>query len=176
MTNVKLLVHVSVADDTNLNIMKQRFCDAIRTIVNPVRTDQGITTLNSVRILDEDEVVDVDSTPQIKQLLDDEMGPCDKFEPAFEATKGLEYLANCKHCNQPKFAHEPMPQALLDALTAPMPEIRVNLVEEKVKEIFNSFGPVQLNEQQSKALDDALAKPPVKIKTRELPSWKQKPK
>lgn len=53
---------------------------------------------------------------------DDDDTPCDNFQPAWQPKNHLlNHLVGCKNCNCPQFAHEPMPQALFDAINNPGP-------------------------------------------------------
>lgn len=47
---VKIEVSVRVSENTNLRQLKQQVADALRTISNPLRTDQGITVVSDVKI------------------------------------------------------------------------------------------------------------------------------
>jgi hypothetical protein len=53
--NIRIEVCVSVAKNTNLQQLKQKVADAIRTISNPVRTDPGILVLSNVKIITDTE-------------------------------------------------------------------------------------------------------------------------
>ena len=48
--NLTIVLNVSVTEDTDLKALQQRLADHVRLLSNPVRTDEGITTVQSVRI------------------------------------------------------------------------------------------------------------------------------
>ena len=50
MENLKITVHVTVTSDTDRNDLKRRVFEQMRKLSNPVRTDEGITTVNHVYI------------------------------------------------------------------------------------------------------------------------------
>lgn len=47
---IKIEISVRVSENTNLRQLKQQVADALRTISNPLRTDQGITVVSDVKI------------------------------------------------------------------------------------------------------------------------------
>lgn len=53
MENLQILVNVTVDGNPNKSQLRQRIADQLRKIANPVREDEGITTVNSVTILNE---------------------------------------------------------------------------------------------------------------------------
>ena len=53
MKNAKIQINVSVTENTDLKSLRQRLAHHVRLLSNPVRTDQGITTVQSVKINDE---------------------------------------------------------------------------------------------------------------------------
>lgn len=50
--NIKITVNAAVADGTDLQLLRQRVADQLRQISNPVREDQGITSVSSVIVDD----------------------------------------------------------------------------------------------------------------------------
>jgi len=50
MKNVKIVINATVANDTDLNALRQRVSDHLRKISSPVREDEGITTVGTVKI------------------------------------------------------------------------------------------------------------------------------
>lgn len=50
MQNLWINANITVTDDTDINALRQRAADTLRTISNPVRSDQGILTVNTVQI------------------------------------------------------------------------------------------------------------------------------
>ena len=48
--NVKITIDADVTDGTNLQLLRQKIADQLRQISNPVREDQGITSISSVII------------------------------------------------------------------------------------------------------------------------------
>ena len=48
--NITIYVSATVTSDTDLTALRQRVADQLRQISNPVREDEGITTVNSVKV------------------------------------------------------------------------------------------------------------------------------
>lgn len=48
--NLTIVVNVSVTEGTDVKALEQRLADHMRKLSNPVRTDEGIKTVQSVRI------------------------------------------------------------------------------------------------------------------------------
>lgn len=57
MTRIKIEVDATVAEGTDLNKLRQRVADQLRRIGNPVREDEGITTVNHVQVHQSEETV-----------------------------------------------------------------------------------------------------------------------
>ena len=50
MKNMQILIHVTVTEEVDVSELRQRVADQIRKLSNPVREDEGITTINHVQI------------------------------------------------------------------------------------------------------------------------------
>lgn len=47
--NVRIIINVTVTEDTNLTELRQRIADKMRELSNPLREDEGILVVNGVR-------------------------------------------------------------------------------------------------------------------------------
>lgn len=48
--NVTVNINIRITEDTDLEKLRERIADQVRKLSNPVRTDEGITSVQSVRI------------------------------------------------------------------------------------------------------------------------------
>jgi hypothetical protein len=49
MENVKIIIDLSVTENTNMHELCKEIADKLREIASPVRTDNGIATIHQVR-------------------------------------------------------------------------------------------------------------------------------
>lgn len=52
MKNMQISISVTVTDEVDIPKLRQRVADQIRKLSNPVREDEGITTINHVHIIE----------------------------------------------------------------------------------------------------------------------------
>ena len=50
MYNINVNVQVTITDKTDLTALRQRIANKLRELANPVREDEGITTVNTVKL------------------------------------------------------------------------------------------------------------------------------
>jgi hypothetical protein len=51
MNDLTVVVNLSVTEETDLKALEQRIADHLSKLSNPVRTDEGITTIQSVKVI-----------------------------------------------------------------------------------------------------------------------------